>query len=181
MSFASLEFLPYLAVVVALFLFVPARLRTLALLVASYVFYLAAEPWHGALLAGSTVVDYFVGLGLGRTTAPALRKASTIKAGEKEIRGSWDGVSDRLTGVMQTDFSGATGKVTVRQTNGDLTCEGSWKYVEGKYYTAQTPRGEWQANCSNGETLSGTYASGSPGVGRIIGSDSQGREVELYF
>lgn len=74
MSFASLEFLPYLALVVGLFLFVPARVRTLALLVASYVFYLWAEPWHGLLLAGSTIVDYFVGLGLGRTTVVRRRK-----------------------------------------------------------------------------------------------------------
>lgn len=75
MSFASLEFLPYLALVVGLFLFVPARLRTLALLVASYAFYLWAEPWHGLLLAGSTLLDFFVGGALGRARGATARKA----------------------------------------------------------------------------------------------------------
>ena len=67
MSFASVEFLPFLALVVALFAFVPKSARTLFLLLASYVFYLYSEPLHGLLIAGSTVVDYAVGRALGRT------------------------------------------------------------------------------------------------------------------
>ncbi len=74
MSFASLEFLPYLALVVGLFAFVPRRGRTLFLLAASYVFYLNAEPWHGLMLGGSTLLDYAVGLALGQPRYQARRK-----------------------------------------------------------------------------------------------------------
>jgi alginate O-acetyltransferase complex protein AlgI len=74
MSFASFEFLPFLVLVVGLFVYVPKRARTLVLLVASYAFYLQAEPLHGLLLAGSTLVDYFVGLGMGKATSPGRRK-----------------------------------------------------------------------------------------------------------
>ena len=74
MSFASLEFLPYLALVVGLFAFVPRRGRTLFLLAASYAFYLNAEPWHGLLLLGSTLLDYGVGRALGGTSSPLRRR-----------------------------------------------------------------------------------------------------------
>jgi D-alanyl-lipoteichoic acid acyltransferase DltB (MBOAT superfamily) len=73
-SFASLEFLPFLALVVGLFVYVPRSSRRLFLLAASYAFYLQAEPWHGLLLVGSTVVDYLVGLALGQTDSRRRRK-----------------------------------------------------------------------------------------------------------
>ncbi|MCB9913917.1 MAG: MBOAT family protein [Planctomycetes bacterium] len=74
MSFAELEFLPFLVLVVGLFAYVPQRLRGLFLLVASYAFYLQAVPWHALLLAGSTLVDYGVGLGLGRARHRGARR-----------------------------------------------------------------------------------------------------------
>ena len=75
MSFAQLEFLPYLALVVGLFAFVPRRLRTFFLLVASYAFYLQAVPWHALLLLASTLLDFGVGLALGRAASPLRRRA----------------------------------------------------------------------------------------------------------
>ncbi len=75
MSFASSAYLPFLGVVLALFLFVPARARPLFLLVASYSFYAQRHPLHGLLLAGSTALDYLVALGLGRAQAPGRRRA----------------------------------------------------------------------------------------------------------
>lgn len=127
--------------------------------------------------------DYYYDPNSRLSFVPPVRKNTEpqVKAGEKEIRGSWEGVADRLTGIMSTDFSKSSGKVRVRQTNGDLKCRGTWQYVEGKYFTDLLPRGDWQAECTNGHKISGTYVSGSPGVGRIIGTDNKGRELELFF
>ena len=74
MSFASPAYLPFLALVVGLFAFVPRRARPLFLLVVSYCFYAQREPLHGALLLGSTVLAYLVGLALGRTRSKPWRK-----------------------------------------------------------------------------------------------------------
>jgi D-alanyl-lipoteichoic acid acyltransferase DltB (MBOAT superfamily) len=75
MSFASYEYLPFLLLVLVGYQFTPARLRAFALLLASYAFYIWWEPWHGLLLLASTAVDYFVGLGLGRSGSRRGRKA----------------------------------------------------------------------------------------------------------
>jgi alginate O-acetyltransferase complex protein AlgI len=74
-NFAALEYLPFLGLVVGIFPFVPRGWRTSFLLLASYVFYLAAVPWHGLLLLASTLLDYGVGLALGRTAGPRARRA----------------------------------------------------------------------------------------------------------
>lgn len=75
MSFAQLEYLPFLALVVAGFVYVPRRLRTAFLLAASYAFYLQTQPWHALLLLGSTLLDFAVGLGLGRARRLSARRA----------------------------------------------------------------------------------------------------------
>ena len=54
-----------------------AALRLLLLLCASCLFYMSWEPWFIGLILASTLLDYFVALGLDRTplTRPRLRKA----------------------------------------------------------------------------------------------------------
>jgi len=49
--------------------------RVLLLLAASYVFYGAWDWRFLGLIAGSTLLDYLIGLGLGRTNAPRKRRA----------------------------------------------------------------------------------------------------------
>lgn len=54
------------------------RARHLLLLAASYVFYMTWNPWLVALILGSTVLDYGIGLGLGRCAGPRGRRALVV-------------------------------------------------------------------------------------------------------
>jgi alginate O-acetyltransferase complex protein AlgI len=62
MLFNSLQYLLFLPVVVALYWFVPARLRNGLLLLASYFFYMSWLPKYGVLLAGLTTFNYLFSL-----------------------------------------------------------------------------------------------------------------------
>lgn len=73
MLFNSFEFPIFFAVVVSLYFSSPYRYRWLLLLLASYVFYAAWRPEYLLLILASTVVDYFVGLAMGRTAERAGR------------------------------------------------------------------------------------------------------------
>ncbi|MFW5924569.1 MAG: MBOAT family O-acyltransferase [Myxococcota bacterium] len=77
MLFNSLEYAVFLCVVFLLFWgFVRLRLmRVLLLLAASYVFYMSWNATFIFLIVASTVIDYFIGLALGRTEHPGYRKA----------------------------------------------------------------------------------------------------------
>lgn len=76
MLFNSLEYVVFLAIVFVLFWgMARARMmRTLLLLVASYVFYMSWNATFIFLIIASTVIDYFVGRGLGKTDRPRIRK-----------------------------------------------------------------------------------------------------------
>ena len=67
MSFVQLDYLAFLLLVLGLFQFVPVRMRIAYLLVASIVFYLHDQPVYLVLLAASSLLDFGIGLGLGRT------------------------------------------------------------------------------------------------------------------
>src|SRR5690606_7016435 len=78
MLFNSLDFALFLPVVFVLYWFVFARSldrQNLLLLLASYVFYGWWDWRFLSLIALSTLVDYGVGMRLGKTSAPAKRKA----------------------------------------------------------------------------------------------------------
>ncbi|MCB9730457.1 MAG: MBOAT family protein [Deltaproteobacteria bacterium] len=83
MLFNSLEYAIFLIAVLVVY-WALARTRALRiafLLVASYVFYAASNPWFISLLAASTVTDYFAALGMDRARArerPGARKAWLI-------------------------------------------------------------------------------------------------------
>ncbi|HKE01135.1 MAG TPA: MBOAT family O-acyltransferase [Planctomycetota bacterium] len=74
MSFASLEYLPFLAFVVGAFAFVPARLRAAFLLVASAWFYADAGTVACAVLAAQTAIGYASGLVLARVSSARARR-----------------------------------------------------------------------------------------------------------
>lgn len=75
MSFADAEYLPFLALVLALFQFAPAAARGPFLLAASAVFYAWWEPWHGLVLAALIAGDFAAGLGLSGARSPLARRA----------------------------------------------------------------------------------------------------------
>ncbi len=62
MTFHSLDFVVFFVVVTAVYWRLPHVAQNRFLLVASYVFYGWFEPWFCALLAGTTLVDWFAGL-----------------------------------------------------------------------------------------------------------------------
>lgn len=78
MVFNSLDFAVFLPIVFGLYWAFDrwgTRAQNLLLLVASYVFYGWWDPRFLSLLAFSSLVDYFVGIGLSRTDDPKGRKA----------------------------------------------------------------------------------------------------------
>jgi D-alanyl-lipoteichoic acid acyltransferase DltB (MBOAT superfamily) len=60
MSFASVEYLPLVALVLAAYVAAPARARAPLLIGASWLFYLWVEPRDGVWLALSTVADFLI-------------------------------------------------------------------------------------------------------------------------
>jgi alginate O-acetyltransferase complex protein AlgI len=66
MLFNSVSFLWFLPVVVCGYFLMPGRWRWLVLLVASYTFYMFWRPEYIALVVGTTLVDYGMGLQMGK-------------------------------------------------------------------------------------------------------------------
>jgi D-alanyl-lipoteichoic acid acyltransferase DltB (MBOAT superfamily) len=67
MSFYSLEFLIFLPLVVVVYMGLSPRFRRLFLLAASYYFYVCFKPEYGVLLAGSTVIDYYLAIWMAKS------------------------------------------------------------------------------------------------------------------
>ncbi len=65
--FNSFEFLIFFPVVTLAYFLMPHRFRLVFLLLASYYFYMCWRPEYIVLILASTLVDYFAGLGMGRT------------------------------------------------------------------------------------------------------------------
>jgi len=73
MLFNSLEFALFFPLVVALYFAMPQRGRTLLLLAASCLFYMAFVPAYILILAVMIAIDYTAGIWLDRTTGGARR------------------------------------------------------------------------------------------------------------
>ncbi|MBP7830392.1 MAG: MBOAT family protein [Kiritimatiellae bacterium] len=74
MLFNSFTYAVFLIVVFCAYLRLPLRGRQWFLLVMSYLFYCWETPIYGTLLAISTFLDYFCGLGLARAESPRARR-----------------------------------------------------------------------------------------------------------
>ena len=74
MLFNSLEFAIFFPVVALLYFWLPHRLQTLYLLVASCVFYMAFIPAYILILALTIVVDYVAGIWIERSTGIARKR-----------------------------------------------------------------------------------------------------------
>lgn len=75
MIFNSIEFLFFLPVVLLAVRGTPARFRWAVLLIASYVFYMAWNPWYIALIIASTLVDYCVARAIPNAQSQRARRA----------------------------------------------------------------------------------------------------------
>ena len=74
MLFNSYEFLLFLPTVLLLLAVAPRRARNGVLLVASYVFYGAWDVYFLSLIFLSTLLDFYCGLGIGRTRDRRIRR-----------------------------------------------------------------------------------------------------------
>ncbi len=73
MLFNSWQFALFFPIVAVLYFLLPYRWRWALLLVASYFFYMCSVPAYALLLAVSTVIDYFTGLGMAKTESRRMR------------------------------------------------------------------------------------------------------------
>jgi alginate O-acetyltransferase complex protein AlgI len=78
MLFNSVDFLVFFTLIVSAYFALPHRWRWLLLLVGSYYFYMCWKPAYIILIITSTLIDYFCGLGMGRTSRPGSRKLLLI-------------------------------------------------------------------------------------------------------
>lgn len=78
MLFNSLEFAIFFPVVAVLYFWLPHRLRTLHLLTASCIFYMAFIPAYIMILAVTIVVDYAAGIWIERSTGPHRKRVLIV-------------------------------------------------------------------------------------------------------
>jgi len=67
MLFNSIEFIIFFPIVVAAYFALPGKFRWILLLIASYYFYMCWNYNYIILILISTFIDYFAGLGMGKT------------------------------------------------------------------------------------------------------------------
>ncbi|MCB9684415.1 MAG: MBOAT family protein [Alphaproteobacteria bacterium] len=89
MSFISTEFLGLLAVVLAVYWWLPHRLQNLFLVVVSFVFYGWLTPWYPVLLLYSVALDFSCGLALERWPKRTTAIVATSVAGNFLLLGAF--------------------------------------------------------------------------------------------
>jgi len=78
MLFNSFEYLIFLPAVVVLYYLIPPRYRWVLLLVASYYFYMSWKAEYIVLIAGSSLLDYYLSRGIAASTDKNKRKLFLI-------------------------------------------------------------------------------------------------------
>lgn len=78
MLFNSIQFLIFFPLVAFAYFAMPQRYRWAFLLAASYYFYMSWKPEYIVLIIGSTLVDYYVGLRMGKADTRAARRPYLI-------------------------------------------------------------------------------------------------------
>jgi alginate O-acetyltransferase complex protein AlgI len=79
MLFNSLQYILFLPLVVLAYWLVPKRLRLVLLLGASYYFYMSWMRSYGILLAGLTLVNYALGLGIAKVNGSTTNEHIKLK------------------------------------------------------------------------------------------------------
>jgi D-alanyl-lipoteichoic acid acyltransferase DltB (MBOAT superfamily) len=78
MLFNSVDFLVFFTLIASAYFALPHRWRWVLLLAGSYYFYMCWKPAYIILIIISTLIDYFCGLGMGRTSKTSRRKLLLI-------------------------------------------------------------------------------------------------------
>lgn len=74
MVFQSVEYLLFLSVVLAAYLWLPRRGQNAMLIAAGYIFYGWVHPWYGLLLASTTLIDFTCARWIAASASPRRRK-----------------------------------------------------------------------------------------------------------
>ena len=74
MLFNSIEFAIFFAAFLLLYFSTPSNRRWVVILIGSYLFYMAWKPAFGLFILGSTTIDYFVAIGMSRTSSKHRRR-----------------------------------------------------------------------------------------------------------
>jgi len=120
MLFVQPLYLFFFVAVFTLYWLLPAnRPRKVLLLLASYVFYAAWDWRFLSLIWISTIADYFIGLGLGRTTRRTARRrlllvSLTVNLGLLGFFKYFNFFADSLTGLIASLGLPAPGPVTLQ-------------------------------------------------------------------
>jgi alginate O-acetyltransferase complex protein AlgI len=78
MIFNSYVFILFFVAVVSLYFSIPHKYRWIPLLGASYYFYMCWKPEYVIILAGATLVDYWIAPVMAKTSTPIVRKRFLI-------------------------------------------------------------------------------------------------------
>ena len=74
MVFQSFKFLVFFPIVVAVYFAIPFRYRRVFLFIVSYYFYMCFKPEYVVILLASTLLDYYLGLQIGKCQDQRKRK-----------------------------------------------------------------------------------------------------------
>ncbi len=74
MNFNSIQYFTFFLVVISIYFLLSHKYRWILLLCASYYFYMCWRVEYILLILGSTVVDYFAAIQMGKTTSASKRK-----------------------------------------------------------------------------------------------------------
>lgn len=78
MLFNTLHFVAFFPLVTAVYFLLPHKFRWMLLLAASYYFYMSWKPGYIVLIAGSTLLDYWAGLQMGKRETKKARRPFLI-------------------------------------------------------------------------------------------------------
>lgn len=95
--------------------------------------------------------------------------------------GSWQGVEDRMSGLLRFTRGTSEGRFSMTADGLDLKCSGTWKlHIQGDG-KAKASEGNFEGICSNDEEISGHLSTLSPGTGVAEGHDGRRRSFRLSY
>jgi len=108
----------------------------------------------------------------------------SILSQTRSVQGTWQGVSDDVSGTFTSDSSLGKGRLRLSissDSSVNTICSGQWLWAKGAYDTALLPQGTWSLACNDGKTAGGTYISHAPGEGAIEGVDARGGKLTFSY
>jgi hypothetical protein len=129
---------------------------------------------------GETIeISLYDTAGYSATTNPA--PISSVNKVQRTLHGSWEGVSENITGSFTTDNSRRTGKIDLEVDQPSTRCKGKWSLTKGAYNQQTKPQGVWSLACNDNISASGTFLSEKRGQGTITGEDNKKQKINMTY